>query len=212
MNIKNVDSKHEEEIEVEWLRIEQWMKGNAPMWFSQPGLDTLFNPPAPNESLKALEACLHQQLPKQLMATLLTHNGCQKGEYPLPIRTTRPTKWRTMSTAEIIEEWDLLSSVSANYPFTYSVRTIGPVQALWWSHNWIPIADCGMGDVICIDMAPTQGGAIGQLILYEHDFEERKVLYPSLLDCLRDCADDLENGEYVYMAGVGLCHKDDQEG
>jgi cell wall assembly regulator SMI1 len=69
-----------------------------------------------------------------------------------------------------------------------------------------------MGDAVCADMDPAQGGTVGQLILYEHDFEERKVLYPSLLDWLRACADDLESGEYVYLDGVGLHRKDEQMG
>jgi cell wall assembly regulator SMI1 len=211
MRSKNISNNQAAEaIRAAWQRIERWMAVHAPTWVDQHGPRPLFHPPASNEALAQLEARLHLTLPDQFRALLLTSNGCQQGEYPLPMRATRPTKWRTISVAEVAEEWDLLNSIAANYPFNYSVRTVGPVQPVWWSQNWIPLGECGMGDVVCADMNPAPGGSTAQLILYEHDFEERKVLYPSLLNWLRECADDLENGEYVYIDGLGLYHKDEQ--
>jgi cell wall assembly regulator SMI1 len=198
-----------EEIRGEWQRIERWMALHAPAWLDPHGLHPLFNPPVPEGELIRVEGHLHHTLPDQFKALLLTHNGCQRGEYPLPMRAMKPTKWRIISVDEVVEEWDLLCSISVSEPFTHSVRTVGPVQSVWWSHSWIPIAECGMGDVVCMDMRPAQGGPTGQLILYEHDFEERKVLYPSLLNWLRECVDDLENGEYVYIYGLGIYHKDE---
>ena len=200
-----------EEIAAEWRRIARWTALHAPAWVDRHGAPPLFSPPASEEALARLEAHLHLALPAQLRTLLLSHNGCRKGDYPLPMRATRPTKWRTLSAGEAAEEWDRLSSIAANQPFTSAVRPVGPVQPVWWSRRWIPIAECGMGDVVCVDTSPMQGGSEGQLVVYEHDFAERKRLYPALLDWLRECADDLENDEYVYVDGLGLCAKSGQE-
>jgi len=51
-------------------------------------------------------------------------------------------------------------------------------------------------------MKPAPGGTIGQLILYEHDFAERKVLASALLDWIRECADDLERGMPEKLAAL----------
>ena len=195
-----------------WRRIARWIAMHAPAWADADGPSPLFQPPATGEEVEQLEAHLELELPDQLRTLLLTSNGCRQGDYPLPMRPTRPTKWRTTSVTEIAAEWDLLSSIADKHPFRSAVRAIGPVQTVWWSRRWIPIAECGMGDVVCADMKPARGGSAGQLILYEHDFEERKVLYPSLLDWLRECAGELERGEYVYIDGVGLLRKDETNG
>lgn len=191
-----------------WRRIERWIAAHVPAWAN--GARPLFNPPASVQALADLASHLDLSLPDQLRLLLLTNNGCRPGDYPLPMRATEPTKWRLLSTAEVAEEWDLLRSIADSVRVNAAIRTVGPVLATWWSDGWIPIADCGMGDVICHDMNPAPGGTVGQLILYEHDFAERKVLAPALADWISACADDLESGKYVYVAGVGLTLKTDQ--
>ncbi len=191
-----------EEARSAWQRIKHWIETNIPSWANGPR--PLFEPPATQESLSELETHLKIKLPGELQTLLLTNNGCRPRDYPLPMKQTMSTKWRTVSTREIAEHWDLLSSVADENPFQHTVRAVGPVRAVWWDRNWIPIAEGGMGDVVCADMNPEKGGSQGQLVLYEHDFEERKVLYPSLVDWLRECADAFERGDYVYVEGVGL--------
>jgi cell wall assembly regulator SMI1 len=123
------------------------------------------------------------------------------------MRSTNPAIWRILPTREIASEWDRLCSVSIAVPFRYEVKTSGPVKATWWNPAWVPIAECGTGDVVCIDLDPSGGGAIGQIILYQHDYEERKVLHTCLLDWLRECADDLDHGKYVYADGIGIVER-----
>jgi cell wall assembly regulator SMI1 len=162
----------------------------------------LLNPPASEQMLADLAAHLGLALPDQLKAMLLTSNGCPPGSYSLPMRATEPMRWRLLSTGEITAQWDLLCLIDIEAPFDGAIRTVGPVQAGWWCRSWIPIAECGIGDVICLDMNPAPGGTIGQLILYEHDFAERKVLASALLDWIRECADDLERGMPEKLAAL----------
>ena len=199
-----------EEISAAWRRIVQRFEIHAPSWLDLGGPHPLFRPPAPEEELARLEARMRLALPEQLRALLESHDGCRANRYPLNMRATRPTNWRTMPTAEVADQWEMLSAIAAGTPLPSTIQTVGPVQPVWWSAQWIPVFECGMGDVICVDAAPAVSGHAGQLILYEHDFEERKVLYPSILDWLREYAADLERGEYVYIDGLGVHHKDDR--
>lgn len=202
MRTRDNSSEASDEVLDAWRRIKQWVSSHVPAWSNGP--DPLFQQPATSAAIAQLETHLRVEVPDQLKSLLLTNDGCRRGDYPLPMNATKPANWRIVSTIEIEEQWDLLSSIDAERESDHAMRTAGPVSPVWWSRNWIPIAECGMGDVICADMNPEQGGSRGQLIYYEHDFDERKVLYQSLLDWLRECASELERGEYVYVEGVGL--------
>lgn len=188
-----------------WRRITGWLLRHAPGWFERDGPRPLMNPPAAPTALDALQAHLGVELPAPLRALLNLHDGCRGGDYPLPMRATDPTRWRTLPAAEVAQVWDLLQAIAAAQAYAHDVRTDGRVLAVWWSPAWIPLADCGMGDVVCIDTRPAPGGDAGQLIIYAHDHAERKRLYPTLADWLRECAADLEGGRYEHIEGVGLC-------
>ncbi len=204
--------KDVEDLAVQWHRIEAWIVKHVPALLTADAPQPLFAPPASGSALAALERHLGLRLHDQVAGLLRMCDGVRPGDYPLPMRATSPTKWRTISSVEVTAQWDLLGSIADSTSLELKVRTVGPVRPTWWNKSWIPIADCGMGDAVCVDMDPAQGGTVGQLILYEHDFEERKVLYPSLLNWLGECADDLESGAYIYIDGVGLDRKDKQMG
>ena len=199
-----VSDRGAQEIATALWRIERWIAAHAPGWSQVGGAQPLFSPPASEQALAGFALHLALPLPHDLRALLLTRNGNRAGSYPLPMRATAPTKWRLLSVAEIAEASGFLDGIARDVPFEGTVRGIGPVRAVWWSRAWVPIADCGVGDYVCIDLDPAAGGAVGQLILYAHVFAERKVLYRAALDWISESADELEAGRYVYEPGVGM--------
>lgn len=188
-----------------WRRIECWTAAQAPQWLGLGGAYPLFNASASASSLDQLETRLGLVLPPAYRALLRCHDGCRAGDYPLPMRATAPTAWRTLAAAEVGPIWERLCALAADRPYPHGIRTEGPVRAQWWNRGWIPAATAGTGDLVCVDTDPAPGGAPAQLLLYEHDFAERRRLFPSLVDWLRECADDLEGGAYAYVDGLGLC-------
>ena len=68
----------------------------------------------------------------------------------------------------------------------------GPVQPVWWHHDWIPVAADRAGNLACLDLAPALGGTEGQIIDWDHECGPSRVLYPSLERLLAGVADQME--------------------
>ena len=67
----------------------------------------------------------------------------------------------------------------------------------------MPVAGNGCGDLICLDLDPPAGGAVGQVIEFLHADEDRTVLAPSLGAWLEGFAAGLEAGEYRVLDAAG---------
>ena len=72
----------------------------------------------------------------------------------------------------------------------------GPVRADWWNRRWVPIGVNGVGDMVCLDLDPPEGGTVGQVIEVLHEDGDRTVLAPSLSAWLDGFAYDLETEAY----------------
>jgi cell wall assembly regulator SMI1 len=181
-----------------WQRIEQWYGA------TDPPLDPGFRPPVSVAGLSMLVQQLGGLVPESVEMLLRRHDGGVDGRYPLPMRATEPTCWRMLSAAEIAAEAQRLSEVARSLLSVVPVRAEGPVAAVWWDYGWIPLCECGTGDLVCIDQAPPPGGTVGQLLLYAHDAPERRTLYAGLADWIDEAAGDLTAGRYRHERGVGL--------
>jgi cell wall assembly regulator SMI1 len=190
------------------------------LWHQQYGVGStdgrnsppLLRPPASEADIDRLGQQLGRPVPDALQALLRLHDGGEPGDYPLPMRSTAPTSWRLLSAAEIASETERHQTIARELPHPVPVRAQGSVAAQWWGPGWIALGECGTGDLLCLDTAPPQGGASGQLVLYAHDAPERHVLYPGIAAWLGEAADDLENGRYSYERGVGLVPRDQPPG
>lgn len=73
----------------------------------------------------------------------------------------------------------------------------------WWNPGWIPITQNAAGDHLCLDLAPTPEGDVGQIIPLWHDTPERTLEAVSFEEWVTAFADGLERGLYVYSKGYG---------
>jgi cell wall assembly regulator SMI1 len=192
-----------DEIAAACSRIETWLSLHAPSWVEQQGpRPPLFRQPAEEKEIEQLEAHCRVQLPDRDRRLWRLHDGCRKRSYPIALRPAGRTWWRILSISEVAHDWDLRGKIAAAHPFGGAARTIGPVRRVWWNVRWIPIAEDGTGDFVCLDMDPAEGGKPGQLVLYMHDSDERQVIHSSLSEWLCEFADDLERGDYVFVDDV----------
>ena len=64
----------------------------------------------------------------------------------------------------------------------------------WWRRGWIPFLPNVGGDHVCLDLTAEDGGTPGQLRIFYHDTEIRKIAHPSLEAWLEDLVQSMETG------------------
>lgn len=77
------------------------------------------------------------------------------------------------------------------------------VQALWWHDAWLPLSEDTQGNYVCVDLAPTEEGEIGQIIRVSRDNMARSLEAASLEAWLEAHVEALEESDYVYSAKHG---------
>jgi cell wall assembly regulator SMI1 len=187
-----------------WLRIEDWLRDNAPKC-----LDVLASG-ASDTQISELEEHLSIQLPEDVKASYRIHNGQTAYEYGLF------NGCEFLSLERIKNEWqiwkDLLDSgtfQSADGQDQGCDPDLG-VANVWWSAKWIPLTYDGSGNHDCLDLAPAEGGKVGQIISMWHDDAERKIIAPSFRDWLQSYAEGLESGKFVFSDEYnGIVNVDD---
>lgn len=71
---------------------------------------------------------------------------------------------------------------------------VGPVQNQLWHPCWVPICVSGEGDMVCVDYAPLDGGALGQVIYCKYSEDFVQVIAASLAEYLQMQTEDLNQG------------------
>lgn len=177
-----------------WNRFEQWVELNCPSI-----LETL-NDAAAEAEISQVEQKMGVIFPKGFKELLSIHNG-QRDEGIGVIGN-----YYLLSLEEILYTWLTMKELLDNKEFEdfEEVEPVGPVKKeYWWNPQWISIATNGAGDDICIDLDPTEGGTMGQIITFWHDWEERRVVSTSLEDWLIQIIEKLEDGTYKLIEEDG---------
>ena len=69
---------------------------------------------------------------------------------------------------------------------------------MWWHPGWVPFVWWSTGENTCLDLAPTDEGTRGQVLIVWHETGERYAEHPSFTAWLEDILADLDSGEIVY--------------
>ncbi len=151
-----IDAKTAASIQASWKRIDAWLSSNAPQLMAK------MNAGATPEAISKVEATLGVELPDAVRASYAIHDGdgdislFPSGEYlSLDGMLVQYRCWK-----ELVEEgtWD--DEVS---------EPEGPIQKVHYHLKWIPLTHNGGGDHTLIDVAPAEGGRVGQLIDFSHE-------------------------------------------
>ncbi|MEO1330314.1 MAG: SMI1/KNR4 family protein [Pseudomonadota bacterium] len=157
-------------------------------------------PGAAPERIAAAEAAIGRALTPELKAFLARHDGSAE--------TFVAPGWRLLSADLIIATWpawvDLYQNacVPGGYLFDPDAdlrAPDGPAKGdLWMRLDWIPFAEDGTGDQLCIDLDPAPGGAVGQIVEFRHDDDARTVLAPGLAVWFERLAAEMADGRIVW--------------
>lgn len=74
----------------------------------------------------------------------------------------------------------------------------GPICTDWWNVKWLPITWNDTGDFVCIDFAPPEGGAIGQVFAWWHEGGALHLLGGSFAEWMSAMADAFEAGRVSF--------------
>ncbi|WP_264741247.1 SMI1/KNR4 family protein [Cytobacillus firmus] len=184
-----------------WSEFEHWLELNCPETVES------FNEPATKAEIAKAEQKMRVKLPNSLKELLLIHNG-QRNEYPEQRFEYLGAigNYDLLTLDEIVYTWETMKELLDNKTFEdfEEVVAVGPVKkGAWWNPRWISIATNGMGDDICIDLDPAEGGTEGQIITFWHDWEERKVISRSLEEWFGEITKCLEDGTYKLIEEDG---------
>jgi cell wall assembly regulator SMI1 len=166
-------------------------------------------PPAKPEAIGKLQAALGVTVPSDFVASVARHNGqseeAESGLFPHSDVLGPEPAWRLLSLAEIQSAWVLMKGLIESGEFAGRPSTPpAGVCSDWWHPGWVPVAQNGGGDLVCLDTAPAEGGHAGQVLLFSHDDAVRPILAPSFDVWLTRLAEGMESGRYVYDPVEGL--------
>lgn len=173
----------EVEINEIWDDIELFFKENAPDMLRtiNAGISAL--------ALTTFEKYIGFMLPDDYKISLQRHNGdvylysfCY-----LPLDVVQ-------------EKWEMMKRLKTEGVFSNRIvdgEETGVIQDLWWHEFWIPFAEDGGGNFLCIDMAPGPNGSLGQIIQVERDEGAFESKFKSFSEWLIDYRDGLNSGKFV---------------
>jgi cell wall assembly regulator SMI1 len=89
--------------------------------------------------------------------------------------------------------------IISNFTFMKDLTEGGEFElANWWDINWIPFLHNGAGDHYCIDLAGSFNGKVGQILIFYHDWELRKIFHESFYKWLETVVIALEGNFLPY--------------
>jgi cell wall assembly regulator SMI1 len=153
-----------------WKRIHTWLDANAPKGYGQ------LRPGTSVESISAAEDAIGQELPADVKASYLIHDG-QVDEPGL----IGGEGWCLFALREIVDHWQRWSTSQ--------------------DRDRLPIAWNAMSDHILIDLG--DGKHKGRVMVQRRDSDEPNPVAPSFRSWLEDFANRLDDDEFAYSEAGG---------
>ena len=172
----------EKAIQNIWKDIERWYRANAPHLLED------LRDGVSEEEIGEFEAILGASLPEDYKASLKIHNGY-----------VTLHDYTYLSLDVVIHKWSGLTKLSESGIFEGKEvfdAGGGLIQNTWWHRSWIPFAEDGGGNLICIDMVPTEAGVKGQILYMELRSGPYAKKYKSFLEWMDRYSDDLYQDIY----------------
>lgn len=155
----------------QWKPFETWLNTNNPELLSD------LNPPALNSDIQRIEQVINARLPTDFTECLKVHDG-QKGNAEGLF-----DGYEFLSIQNILMSWSAWTDLLQDGDFDDRVaKADAEIQDGWWKKDWIPFATNGRGDFLCLDLAPSDSGHLGQVIKVFHDLPDRSVVSTSFFN------------------------------
>ncbi|KOP78264.1 molybdenum cofactor biosysnthesis protein MoeA [Lysinibacillus sp. FJAT-14745] len=138
------------------------------------------------EEFQLIEKTLNIILPEEMKSFYSIYNGqvWTLGVEPI-IRNL------TLSPiSEIIDNWKFLQEEFDPDDLLPDIEYGVEVKPTLWNEKWIPIAENGGGDYLCLDTDPTEEGVVGQVLYFWHDWGDRTIDANGLFEFIEICLNE----------------------
>ena len=140
------------------------------------------NPKATEEDFLKLEKTLSTIIPDEMKSFYSVYNG-QKWRKGTKCAIRNLT---LMPIEEIIAKWNFLND-EFDPNDGLKLENDECIKPFLWNPKWIPIAENGGGDYVCLDTDPTEKGTFGQVLYFYHDWGNRSVDAKCLFEFIEQC-------------------------
>ncbi|MGF7047822.1 cell wall assembly regulator SMI1 [Paenibacillus sp. DS2015] len=141
-------------------------------------------PSAKDEDFQLIESMLNVTLPEEMKSFYRIHNGQNwkvGGHSFIRNLTLSPI-------SQIIDNWLFLQEEFE--PDDLELSSGFEIKPFLWNSKWIPIADNGGGDYLCLDTDPSEVGVAGQVLYCWHDWGMRSIEAKSLYEFIDICIEE----------------------
>ena len=171
-----------------WRRFENWLCEYVPVFCRWP-----LAPVASERDLQVFERTISAKLPTDVRQSYLRHNG-SAGVRLLSV--VGEGEWVTLT--EAARHWTFFQEIRPDLEAGGFLETPkGPMKKVHISAGWIPISDNSGGDHLCVDLDPAEGGKVGQLFSYWHEYGAWRIVAPSFTVFLERLLNHLARGRYA---------------
>ncbi|MGE8005592.1 SMI1/KNR4 family protein [Lysinibacillus sp. NPDC093216] len=165
------------EAEILWNRI---IEKNSKLEVN--GIEALnLQPGATAEEFQLIETTLGITLPEEMKSFYRICNGqvWSQGVQPFVRNLT------LSPISEIIDNWKFLQEEFDPDDLLSDTEYAVEVKPTLWNEKWIPIAENGGGDYLCLDTDPTEKGVVGQVLYFWHDWGDRTIDADGLFEFIK---------------------------
>lgn len=174
-----------------WERILHWFARNAPQ--------AAFGPPANDGEVFKTETVLSLTFPDDVRDSYRVHNGMVMADVSFF------ENMYLMSLEGIIESWTMWAGfLDRGELENWKVAPEQTVKSVRWNKRWVPLLSDTVGEYVAVDLDPSLGGNVGQVIRITRSEGPQRVLAKSWHSWLSQYAIDLESGRYVLDEGGSL--------
>lgn len=166
------------------------------------GKSLCLNPPASDTEIDKAEIVLNQLFSEDLRELYKIANGQRVDSECAPLFWDGGS---FMSLSDMTRQWNIMRELwedQESFRTDYGLR--GAVRGVHWTPEWVPVGDFGNGDLFCIDYAPTESGAIGQIIYFVHDDIVRSLVSEDIKSFIGSLDDALRRNVVSYAPGYGV--------
>ncbi len=140
-----------------------------------------------DEDFQLIENTLHITLPEEMKKIYRVHNG---QNWNMGVNSF--VRNLTLSPISlIIDNWKFLQNEFE--PDELEPDIDSEIKPFLWNPKWIPIAENGGGDYLCLDTDPSEAGSVGQVLYFWHDWGNRSVEARNLFEFIEICIVEVES-------------------